>query len=294
MKNSSLLVIFIILTGCLPIETMTASQPTPSSVMQFTTTSTAAIQPPTITPTVTFKPTTTQPIPTYPPTKNPALTLELLQTNNGCELPCWWGIIPNQSRWDEAENLLRSFSHIFSSESPTWTVYFVRSPISKEYSELGEVRSTFATQRGIIKEIEISEFDEKTYHLSSFLQKYGIPAQVLISTYSSDYGLPPNQVSLSVNLYYPEKGINALYGTYATVKDAQISGCLEKSPRLFLWSPSENNRSIDYILGWDKSQTPYMDIQDAINLDVRGFYEKYKNPENAPCLQTPAGLWPGQ
>jgi hypothetical protein len=235
-----------------------------------------------------------QPIPTLQLQKPEEISFKLLRLNNGCSLPCWWGITPGQTFWSDAEEFLESFSDISLSESVNWSVYFVRSPISKDYSSLEEIRAIYATQDGLVKEIQVSEFDERTYHISNFIKKYGIPSRVLVSSYSSDYGLPPNQVPLSLNLYYPEKGINALYGTYATIKGEDIEGCLDKSPNLFLWSPEHTNRSVEYILGWDNTSTPYMDIEEATGLSIKDFFDVYSDSQNNPCIYTKKNLWPSQ
>jgi hypothetical protein len=170
----------------------------------------------------------------------------------------------------------------------------VRSPLPIEFSEVYAVRAVFAAQKGIIKEIEVGYFDEKTYHLSPFLLKYGTPSKVLISTYSSDSGLSPNKVPFSLALYYPDKGIMATYGTYASVNGTKISGCFIKSSNLFLWSPAEKGRSIDYILGWDKRQVPYLEIEPATGLKVNDFYTEFSKPGNNFCLETEKNLWPSQ
>lgn len=61
---------------------------------------------------------TTRPAPTslpVAPTLGPAPTLspesegrvlELLKTNAGCDLPCWWGIVPGQTSWAETRKLV--------------------------------------------------------------------------------------------------------------------------------------------------------------------------------------------
>jgi len=236
-----------------------------------------------------------QPISTPSAKEGAEITLNLLRTNNGCDLPCWWGVIPNQTSWDDAKNFLKPFSTIYERQPPSeWFVYDVHSPLPIEFSDVSAVRTVYATQQGIVKEIETGYFDEQAYHLSSFLLKYGLPGQVFVSTYSSDYGLPSNKVPLSVDLYYPERGINALYGTYASVEGEKIIGCFSKSPSLFLWSPSEHHRSIDYILGWDKNRIPYEGIKHATGIDVQEFHEVVAKLENEPCLETPTNLWPAQ
>lgn len=59
----------------------------------------------TFTPAPTLPPTPTlTPWPTYPPDEALAKVLELFETNAGCQLPCWWGIIPGETPWDVAQN----------------------------------------------------------------------------------------------------------------------------------------------------------------------------------------------
>lgn len=293
MKNYRLIILLFVLSGCSPISNYVTPSITLTPFLSPVATSTPIW---TDTPTSTVPSTKIPYVPISTPLvkESSKIVLELMQTNNGCDLPCWWGIIPNQTSWNNAVEFLKPFSIIYERQPPSdWFVYDIRSPISTEVSELGIVEIVFAARDGIIKEIEASGFNEDFYSPSSVLNKYGVPSQILVSSYSSDYGSPPNQVPLSVDLYYPQKGINVLYGTYATVKGTQIIGCLE-NPHLFLWSPSEHIRTINYILGWDSSNTPYMNIKDATGLSIQDFYAKYSRLENQPCLQTPANLWPSQ
>lgn len=235
------------------------------------------------------------PIPTSSKQEKTEITLEMLRTNNGCDLPCWWGITPNETTWSDAQAFLKPFSKIYERQPPSeWFVYDVMSPISRKYSDFGEVRAVFAAQHGVVKEVEINSFDEEIYHLSTFLREQGVPETILLSTYSSDSGMPSGKVPMTIALYYLEKGIMATYATDADVKGGKIKGCLEERPTLFLWSPDEYTRSIDYILGWDKNNVQYSDIQKSTGLDIQDFYDKYRNLKSAICLETPASLWPSQ
>ena len=193
------------------------------------------------------------------------------------------------------KKFLKPFSTIYERQPPSeWFVYDVYSPIAEEYSDVGAVRMVFAAKEGVIREIEVGYFNEATYNLDSVLSKYGIPSQIFISTYSSDSGMPPNQVPLSLDLYYPNLGINIVYGTTATVNGSQIYGCFyEGGESIFLWSPQEYTRSFDYILGWDKRNVPYLEIIDATGIDAKVFYETFKRG-NTHCLQTPTNLWYSQ
>lgn len=296
MKNKMLAYFFVLMFGAIGcISSTTLSTPlsnTPTSDSKVNATSTKI---PTTEGTPIIAALTSPPPVTNSVSKDKSeITLELLRTNNDCELPCWWGITPNQTQWKEAEFFLRSFSKITSRQSPDWFVYYARSPIEKIYSDVSEVRSTFAVQNGVVKEIEITSFNESTYHLSNFLQRVGIPELVLISTYSSDYGTENGTVPMTVALYYPNLGIMATYGSWANLDGTFINGCLDKSPTLFLWSPQEYKREIEYILRWDFDHVPYLPIEDATNLDNRAFYENFSNNDISPCLATPITLWPKQ
>ncbi len=291
----NVVITILILVGCIeePSTVTTTSQPAsiPTNTAIVMATETLL---PTVTSTPIFTAIPRQPINTPSEKEKDKIALELLKTNNDCELPCWWGIIPNQTRWSDAEVFLKPFSSIYERQPPNeWFVYDVNTSLPIEFSEVSAVRAVFAAKEGVVKEIEVDSFDINTYQLSSFIKRFGVPSQVLISTYSSDYGMPKNQVPLSINLYYPEKGINALYGTTATVNGSQIYGCLERSPIIFLWSPQEHTRSVDYIIGWDKHHIAYLDVEQAIGLDVQEFYQKYVNSDTR-CLQTPTNLWQGQ
>lgn len=245
-----------------------------------------------ITPTVTSIP--RQPISTPSEIEKDKIGLAMLRSNNGCNLPCWWGIMPNQTTWIDANRFLKPFSDIYEREpSAKWLVYEVYSPLEKEFSATERLRVVYATQQGVIKEIDVSGFNEDTYGLSSILSKYGVPAEVLIGAYSPDTASPDKQVPFSVDLHYPELGINVLYGSDAFVKGETITGCL-RDPHLFLWSPQEYDRSIAYILGWDQIKFPYLSLEVATGLSTQAFYDKYANPFTPPCLDTLKNLWPTQ
>jgi hypothetical protein len=233
-------------------------------------------------------------------TKTPILdtkefTVELIETNNGCKLPCWWGITPNQTKWSEVKSFLDSFSIINTRKTPDWFVYLVRSPIDEEISSVREIWSTFGVQDDFIKVIEIVAFNEKTYYLNNFLQSTGKPDAILISSYSSDAGIGKDAVPLSIALYYPKLGILALYSSRASTSGNTITACFEAGPHLFLWSPNSSGKyAIEDFLSWDKENIPHLSIEKSTNLTIETFYEKYSNTKGELCLQTPRDLWTSQ
>jgi hypothetical protein len=81
--------------------------PTPSTTVTETTQPTYTPMPTEVAPSVT-------PLSTRTPTLPPTLTAperigkfrELLITNLGCRLPCWWGMTPGESLWTDANQFL--------------------------------------------------------------------------------------------------------------------------------------------------------------------------------------------
>lgn len=292
MKKHCWIIFIFILVACSSNSGLESTSATPYTSLSIATSTVTWTVAPTLNPTSTKIP--SHPISTPSKIEKTEITLELLRTNNGCELPCWWGIIPNQTQWSDAEKFLKLFSDINLSESSTWSVYFAHSPLSTEFSEVYEVRTVFAVQDGMVKEIEAGYFDEESYHLPNFLSRVGQPTKILMLTFSSDSGMPPGKVPFIIALYYPQKGIMATFGAEGDVKGSLIEACIKKGPSLFLWSPMEYDRSVDYILGWDKDQEKYLEIADATQLSTSDFYEKFSNTETPVCLQTPTNLWPSQ
>lgn len=261
------------------IQEIKTSTPTPTKVVILPSTTSTLVPEPTKTPIIDKK----------------EFTLELIETNNGCKLPCWWGITPNQTKWSEVKNFLGSFSIINTRKTPDWFVYLVRSETDEKISNVKEVWSTFGVQNDIVKEIDIDPFNQERYYLNNFLQSIGKPESILISSYSSDSGAGKDIVPLTVALYYPKLGILALYGSWANTSGNTITACFETGPKLFLWSPDSSGKySLEYFLSWDKNHVPYRNVEESTNLTVETFFEKYSNTQGELCLQTPRDLWPSQ
>ena len=121
MRVGLIVVPVLLLLGCLPCqvtEDEPSVEPSPFSSVKPTATqrptaipSPAATLLPTLTPRPTWTPSPTwTPIPTRTPTATPlpfptlesaemqSFIAEMLSTNGGCELPCWWGITPGETR----------------------------------------------------------------------------------------------------------------------------------------------------------------------------------------------------
>lgn len=282
-----------------------------------------ATQLPSATPSLTPTPTSTltpTPIPTIQPTATETpfaistpsgievtgQVLWLFETNNNCQLPCWWGITPGQTTWDVAEQFFNTFiSNIQSASSPQLVNYSPVIPLPSEVYEIGNAYASnmypiYTVRDGIVEEIltEVSIGDTPpgyltSYTLSTFLTTYGQPSEVWVFTYRSAF--EENDLPFVVALSYPEKGIIALYSDNGVRQGDLVRGCPQEDPAsvLKLWSPDlnltfEQIKSGSSAIGADRD---YLPLEEATGMDATTFYETFKNPDNTTCLETPASLW---
>lgn len=337
MQNRKLLfvvVIFLILVGCTTISpiltpakevisstsTITVSHvsstpiPLPATPSPFATSSetptavsTAIVQPTIPVPAFTNQPTTTPvPIPTVLNMDVEQQILWLLETNNGCQLPCWWGITPGQTTWDAVEQFFGTFiSNIRSVSGSQLVNYSPAIPLpSAVYGIANGYASNmypiYTVRNGVIEEIltEVSIGDTPPgyltlYVLSTFLATYGPPSEVWVFTYR--FPFEDDDLPFIVILFYPERGIIALFSDNGVIQGDLVRGCPQEDPVsiLKLWSPDlnltfEQIKSGSSAIGADRD---YLSLEKATGTDVTTFYETFKNPDNTTCLETPAELW---
>lgn len=282
-----------------PTLTVPVVMETPSIIASLTPTLINTSTPtsvPTIQATSTIKP---LPIPTPPGIDPIEQVLWLYETNNGCQLPCWWGITPGQTTWETAEQFFNSFvPDILSVSGSKGTSYSPRIPLSMEVFGTNYTLPTYTVRDGIIIGIETdvsivrgSPSDYfSPYILSTFLTTYGQPTEVWLFTYAYTY---ENVLPFSVVLFYSDQGIAAIYSDNADEVGDLVRGCPQENPLsvLRLWSPDrhltfEQVKSSSTVLHRD-----YLSLELSTGMDEATFYQIFQNPGNTTCLETPANLW---
>lgn len=247
-------------------------------------------------------------IPTQLPTLTPAPTLteqqeglliqELMATNGGCQLPCWWGL--------KLGDTMSSVGETFASWGATpWHVTTSGDEVG--YINLGynEPNSSvdpvhiflqFYAIEGTVQYIKVSgshesrqfgeqEFirDWEKYFLSATLQKYGIPSLVYLRPGNRLETGPSNYTLL---LYYPDLGINVSYnflGTYLGNGIDEICFVLENVflIQLYLYNPEfAESWPIPQLLGLGSEDDIWL-IESLLEMDRATFYETYQDPNNA-------------
>lgn len=203
--------------------TVTASStPIPASP-----TSTATHTP---TPTTTRRPTRTPtpaPTATLEPTTYPTLdsqgrlnfVLQALKTNEGCQLPCWWGITPGKTTWEEMVNTFAKQGIGFYQEGQPDLGLTTKDNYRQETVDV-----TFQRNDDFVQSIDIEtmyyyfmakpQYAEawKSYSIDQVLSQYGIPTQVYLDLTIGAYDWTPGMVqTYDLWLEYASKGIAIRY-----------------------------------------------------------------------------------
>jgi hypothetical protein len=297
--------IMFLTTGCaterMPTPTVLVTQISPTLQATITdlpvlTLPTMTYVMPTATPTfvATQQPTSTSAA-TLPVNQAKTKVLELLKTNKGCKLPCWWGITAGHTSWDEA----KSFLDVFSSESTT--VFFSESSdfFSNFYFDInGEnilgMNLELFVNNDIVRTLKVMDFDTPTYHLAEFLRVNGKPDQIWVLTHSLGQD---NETGFVVFLFYKEQQMIAAYGKgRATIGATWITGCIKSSPAIFIWSLDKPFAFAEaaHLFGVNVDEATYIEISEATEraLNAEKFYQRFRDPTLTPCFRTPKNLWP--
>ena len=134
---------------------------------------------------------------------------EMLKTNGGCDLPCWWGIVPGQTDWQ----ILKSRFVVYGGSAFDG---------SKFTPPLGyRITHSFVQNNGIVESIQVMgevlgntasdgfAQDWRLYSLDRVLTHYGVPSQVWVFLLPATepgvtpgYGLTVTYVHLGFSIYY--------------------------------------------------------------------------------------------
>jgi hypothetical protein len=222
----------------------------------------------------------------------------LIDSNGGCELPCWWGFELEKTSIEEVRQFYATFDAFMieqvgdSGRSALYVTF-----VDPKIEDGTQVRHLFRIQDGIVIEVEVQVRRQPNYQIEPILQRLGQPAEIWVWTIPDVYdGILP----ASFRLYYPEQGILIAYAVAGIKIDNDVQICFDRlgSVILRLWNPSiwdpdgikgfveRANESSE--LGLDRGFYP---IEEVSNWDVRQFYTILTTLAHSECLETPSNLW---
>ncbi len=220
----------------------------------------------------------------------------------GCRLPCWWGITPGETRWQEAKAMLIPFSN-FKDQGPYEITFDGQTHVGYSHSvgfllpgESREGGASFGEVDGLITSIGVGSRASKKggFTLSELLSEYGMPDQVFLHVvlYVPFSGLP-----VELYLYYTQLNIFATFTFEGYLYQGKV--CTQPQqigPYLNLWSElsqfearAEGTAFPEWILGAD-ADVP-QPIADVTELTVESFYERFKDPHLIRSLCVPPEPW---
>lgn len=244
-----------------------------------TITATTTIVPPN---TATSVPPAITSIPTLSVDKSQEMVLDLLKNNTGCELPCYWGLTPGETYWQDAYNYLASFAERIEQRDIIETA-----PDGSEQSitSIGvhntipgydePISSGYRVINGRIENISVSaRGTELRYQLHQVLDHYGMPDEVLLLL--SDVS-PAGSPWFSIYIIYEERGITLYYSAAAQMIGDALEVCPEGvGPEINLIIPgSQTLRQMIRIIT-DGFHFP--SINEFPGKNVEFFYESLKEP----------------
>jgi hypothetical protein len=297
--------------------------------------------------TIVISQTATQPsrTPTFVPTLTPTYTYTLFPTlssgdahtrlrallgdSTSCPLPCWLGVIPGQSTWQEANDQLKLFSGIsdglfIETGADKWSTEFLKIPnltntivievrISYPTSSTDNVVSIVSAESRAYRQQDghyegdvygYSAYNEllKPYSIASVLTNYGNPQNIYIFGFlRDDVAVTPGFGDhFVIHLWYPNQGIFMAYqmaversGTNYRFcpSNALISG--------YLMTPGLGSKYKDILLSLNSTlyqyffppSTKYINTpQEAFGMTDEEFIQLFRSPTDR-CLETPISLW---
>jgi hypothetical protein len=270
----------------------------PTSTATWTPTSTAT-RPPRLT-------ATPLPTKTATPTKYPTLdsqgrlnfVLQELKTNGGCQLPCWWGITPGKTTWEEMVDTFVKQGIGFGNADRNQL--FLDVVANKKYAQQ-TVDVTFQQENSLVQNINIGmdyyyvlvqpEYSElwQKYSLDQVMSQFGVPTGVYLQYtteggdwapgISADYDLWVVYDARGIAIRYPGKLIHDIQGWYTCPKYGLLDGI-----EIQLYSPT----SKPFIPDTNSRHGPFISfsgtLQELTGLSLQKFYEMFSQNSPQGCL----------
>ncbi|HIP69822.1 MAG TPA: hypothetical protein EYH05_00320, partial [Anaerolineae bacterium] len=229
----------------LPTVTVTVkveitSTPVPNPTASPTVTPTIATPLPTLA-TPTIVPVTLTPLSTLGANELETAMAELLANPMNCDVPCWWGAIPDETTVFEIQQFLALYQ---------FEDYYRRDDDRNQIPDyielwLNEGQFDFRVMYSFQNDILQTVFSERSPPLYEILRRYGEPDEVWLSTVSF---MRDGNLSVRLNLVYLQEGMAVGYVVNGDIQDDVVTGCFadKETGRLRLITPNSTTNYKDF------------------------------------------------
>jgi hypothetical protein len=183
---------------------------------------------------------------------------DLLISNSGCDLPCWWGIVPGVTKIKELESFLYGLGAKYSlyEESGANLYYTGGFDLDREgvfnniaFQEIDGVVFAIIIDASGLNNSPNFKLVWKSFSPETILQRYGAPTRIWVSSISSVHeGTPGNTMPYSIWLFYDNLDVLIRYGglvvyenTYKMCPVFNHQGNLSDDIDIYLQSHDEEN-----------------------------------------------------
>lgn len=248
-----------------------------------------------------------------------AVLHELLATNGGCELPCWWGITPGVTHIEEVQalfarygkpmgtrdfgdnSLVYYYAGLFARHDPPPLDYVIRpdfgvadgvvtsirilaaAPMPEVYGDGPQPLLRYYKGEPMMTKSQHLAQDWQYYALSPTLKRLGVPSQVWVDyTYPNCYG------NYDLAVVYDELGIMVQYGGKLQSQNGKMMICLSAETMtdfgLFLTTPDSEIEWYVQMQGCYPGCMP-VTLEEAAGIQPDAFYQTYVNPAATACFE---------
>ncbi len=251
-------------------------------------------------------------VPSQTLTPSPTLTEEkalnafrqLSQGREGCELPCFWGIVPGESTWQEVSKEILPFgSYTSPMERGEVVIYpFSLSNVPKDISESRKISVVFFVRNGKIEGIASNTRwikESYDFSLAGLLRNAGKPDEVWIWAVETPIdGMAQDELVL----FYSKKGLLFYINSDAQLDNNTVIICPQKPPL----RPDFSMSSFEILIWSPEIGVPFMQFRTSIfggyapdpvhflrletlqsGMDTSKFYQTYLNAKTEVCINFP-------
>lgn len=238
------------------------------------------------------------PLPTFSRSEAKQKIYNLVRDNDGCYLPCWWGITPGITSWNDAFQYLQSLT-VKISDPKTESIYengnkkyISEMRFGYRFSESLGGWGDIVTENQKITFIRINpDVTQHKFLLHQILNDNGKPDNIYIQTdpYTLD-NIPP----FVLVLLYSNDHFMVEYNFDSKIISGSVYGCPRGiAPWVYIWS-SDQTVSEKEIELWALGVDPYFKlrpINTVSDLTINTFYETFLDQNQLNCIQTPIDIW---
>lgn len=211
--------------------------------------------------------------------------LELLRSNNNCEFPCWWGITPEETNYDLAQDFLINLSSSYSKEE-----LITKQILENYFFSLDENNSeklivnTYTRDKNIeylsVKNINSTN---NLFSLAKIINNYSEPSEI---KYSIQQTFTDSFTVYLVLIYHDEGFLINYYSTPAQIdENHNLLTCLEQDSVLLFWN--NNNPKPDDFMEDTTIGRQLLDFYETTNIDWKEFSKKENFLDEQFCIEIP-------